>query len=431
MFARHITSRLLEALAESPVVVLHGPRQSGKSTLVRALAKKEHPAEYITLDKLGMLNAARNDPEGFLANLRDRPVVLDEVQRAPDLLLAIKADVDRDRRPGRFLLTGSAHVLQLPRLADSLAGRVQILSLWPLSQGEMEGRREDFIDAVFAEDFRERISDAEHRKGRGKDKSLAERIVAGGYPEAVARKTEQQRRNWFEPYLETILLRDVRDLADIAGIADLPRLLVAAAGRAGGLVNYADLGRDAGLNQVTLKRYLTLLEATFLVRTVRPWFTGRVKRVMKSEKLYLGDSGLLAHVLDTPVDRLKSDTRSLGTLLENFVAVELMKQRTWSETRTELHYFRDYSGMEVDFVLETPGGRHVAGIEVKAAATPRADDFRGLRVLAEAAGKQFCRGIVLYTGQDIIPFGEYLFAVPMDLLWRTQSRGRSTRNKGK
>ena len=431
MFTRHITSRLLEALAEAPVVVLHGPRQSGKSTLVQALAKKEHPAEYVTLDKLGMLNAARNDPEGFLANLRGRPLVLDEVQRVPDLLLAIKADVDRDRRPGRFLLTGSAHVLQLPRLADSLAGRVQILSLWPLSQGEMEGRREDFIDALFADDFQERLPGADHRKGRRKDKSLVERIVAGGYPEAVSRKTEQQRRNWFEPYLETILLRDIRDLADIAGIADLPRLLVAAAGRAGGLVNYADLGRDAGLNQVTLKRYLTLLEATFLVRTVRPWFTGRAKRVMKSEKLYLGDSGLLAHVLDTPVERLKSDTRSLGALLENFVAVELMKQRTWSETRTELHYFRDYSGMEVDFVLETPGGRHVAGIEVKATATPRADDFKGLRLLAEAAGKPFRRGVVLYTGRDIIPFGENLFAVPMDLLWRTESRRRSTRGKRK
>jgi len=235
MYPRHVTQNLLATLADTPLVVLHGARQTGKSTLVRQVGQTKHPARYLTLDEAGVLAAARGDPAGFIAGL-DGPVILDEVQRAPELLLAIKADVDRNRRPGRFLLTGSANVLTLPRLADTLAGRMEILTLWPLSQGELAGVKEGFIDGLFAHRLPPLPSqDAAKTPARGKA-NLLRRMLIGGYPEAVARTDPDRRRAWFESYLGTILWRDVRDLANIAGLADLPRLLAVAAARAGGLL---------------------------------------------------------------------------------------------------------------------------------------------------------------------------------------------------
>ena len=417
MYPRHITHDLLAALADTPVVVLHGPRQAGKTTLVQHLTKHGNPATYITLDNATALATAKTDPTGFLAGLQG-PLVLDEIQRAPELVLPIKADVDRDRRPGRFLLTGSANVLQIPKLADAMVGRMEVLTLRPLSQGEIASRREAFIDAVFAAKLPPWSYAGGRRAGAVSKADLARRILMGGYPEAVARRELQRRHQWFEGYLNTVMMRDVRDLSNIEGLVDLPRLMNAVAGRAGGLLNYADLGRDVGLNQVTTKRYLALLRATFVVQTLQPWFTNRIKRVVKSEKLYLGDTGLLTYLLDATPERFAADPKVGGMLLENFVALELMKQAGWSRTRPSLWHFRDHRGNEVDFVLEARGGTKIVGIEVKSRATLDVDDFNGLRLLAEAAGERFHRGIVLYTGVESLPFGKRMYALPIPALWQ-------------
>jgi predicted AAA+ superfamily ATPase len=412
MLKRHITDNLLEALSDTPVVTLHGARQTGKSTLVQGLARDEYPAQYFTLDDLSVLSAVRQDPAGFLSGVSG-PMVIDEAQRAPDLLLAVKSEVDRERSPGRFLLTGSAHILSLPRLSDALAGRMETLTLWPLSQGEIEGRREGFIDYMFS---KKPLS--LRNMGREDRKELIGRMLAGGYPEVLTRAKPARRRAWFESYLNSILQRDVRDLANITGLAELPRLLQVLASRAGGLLNFANLARDSGLNQVTLKRYFTLLEGIFIVRTVQPWFTNRIKRLVKSPKLYLGDTGLLAYLRDVTPERMERDPNSAGTLLENFVALELIKQITWSGVRPRIYHFRDYLGNEINFILEAPGGRKYLGIEVKASAAARADDFKGLKALSDTLGKEFHRGVVLYTGQKAVPFGKNLHALPVNSLWK-------------
>jgi hypothetical protein len=259
MFRRNLTAPLLKALADSPVVLLHGARQTGKTTLVKTLARKQHRARYLTLDDAGVLSAARSDPAGFIGGL-EGPVILDEVQRAPGLFVAIKAAVDRDRRPGRFLLTGSAHVMLLPQLSDSLAGRMELLTLWPLSQGEIEGVVEGFIDAAFgvlpvlAEQKADPIA----------------RALRGGYPEVLRRTDEEGRRNWFGSYVTTILQRDVRDLAHIEGLTEMPRLLSLLAARAAGIQNFSELAQSSRIAPTTLKRYLALLETTFLIQELRP-----------------------------------------------------------------------------------------------------------------------------------------------------------------
>lgn len=411
MYDRHLKGQILEALGDTPVVLLHGARQSGKSTLAQTLSQQDYPAHYFTLDDQGVRAAATRDSAGFLAGLSG-PAVIDEVQRAPELLLAIKAEVDRRRRPGRFLITGSAHILSLPRVSDALAGRMEILTLWPLSLGEIEGRREGFIDALFDKKLPPLMGD-----GLASKADLVQRIMAGGYPEALARGRSERLRAWFDSYLDTILQREVRELANISGLTELPRLLQVLAARAGGLINFADLARDVQMNQVTLKRYFTLLSSLFIVFTTPPWFTNRIKRLMKSPKLYFGDTGLLSHVLELTPQRLARDPRAGGALFENFVAMELIKQRAWSRTRPRIYHFRDYAGTEVDLVLETPGGDRIVGVEVKAGATVSADDFKGLRALAEHLGPRFHRGVVLYSGQSVVPFAKNLHALPLSFLW--------------
>ncbi len=388
---------------------------------MQQLAEHGHRATYVTLDNATTLAAAKHDPVGFLAEI-DGPLIIDEVQRAPELVLPIKADVDRDRRAGRFLLTGSAHVMQVPKLADALVGRMEVLALRPLSQGEIAGAREGFVDALFAAKLPPFPSSTPKKPGRVSKRDLARRILAGGFPEPVARTDLGRRQQWFESYLSTVLMRDVRELSNIEGLSDLPRLVAAVAGRAGGLLNYAELGRDVGLNQVTAKRYLTLLRATFIVQAIQPWFTNRIKRVVKSEKLYVGDTGLLAHMLDATPERFAADGKLAGMLLENFVALELLKQAAWSRTRPTIWHFRDHRGYEVDFVLEGSGGRKIVGIEVKSATTLNAEDARGLRVLAEAAGDAFHGGVILYGGHEVLPLGRKLRAMPISSLWQLGAR---------
>lgn len=425
MFRRNVISDISSALKDSPVVVLNGARQVGKSTLAATLiaehfqchmeswpdfdilASLDSP-QYYTLDDATLLSAATASPLSFLEKLPPHAVI-DEIQRAPELFLAVKQLVDRDRKPGRFLLTGSANVLTLPKLADSLAGRMEIHTLWPLSQGEIEGTNEAFIDACFASRTLPNIS----AKGWS---DLTTRIAAGGYPEALQRTEERRRNAWYRSYLTSIIERDIRDLARIEGYRELPNLLQLLAARAGGLLNFSDISRALRLSNSTLKRYMALLEAVFLFVPLPAWHKNEGKRLVKSPKCYLNDTGLLMHLRGMERARLHYHAEA-GGILENFVVMELRKQQAWSDTLPALYHFRTSGGKEVDIVLEAPDGR-IVGIEVKSHGEAGERDFSGLKELAELAGPRFYRGIVLYGGYSTVHFGKNMTAMPISALWQ-------------
>jgi len=327
------------------------------------------------------------------------------VQRAPALFPALKSVVDRRRTPGRFLLTGSAHVLMVPKLADSLAGRIEILRLHPLAQCELAGRAPRFLDTLFAAGFKTRRCE---RLGAG----LAESIVAGGYPAALARGTARRRAAWYRDYIETLIQRDVRDLARISSLDVLPRLLAIAAGQTARLLNVSDLASPFHLSRPTIRDYVTLLERVFLLDELPPWHSNRLSRLIKTPKLHFGDTGVACALLGVDAPALARDRAMLGQLLETFVYQELRRQASWHEDEIRFHHFRDKDGTEVDLVLER-GAHQVAGVEVKAAATVTAADFRGLRKLEQAAGKRFAGGVVLYDGEASASFGDRLHAVAL------------------
>jgi predicted AAA+ superfamily ATPase len=409
MIKRHLSATVAEALKDTPVVLLVGARQTGKSTLVRSLLGERPARRYLTLDDQGVLDAARSDPAGFLAGF-DGPIILDEIQKAPELFPAMKAVVDRDRMPGRYLLTGSANVLMLPKLSESLAGRMDVQTLWPLSQGELGGRRESFLERVFHSKFSPRTPVEDQAK------AWIERVSLGGFPEIAIRSSVSRRRAWFRSYVTTVLSRDARDLADIESLASLPKLLRLLASRTASLLNYADLSRALAMPQSTLKRYMGLLQALFLYYPLPAWSSNLGQRLIKSPKVLLSDTGLLAFLSGVTPSRLRQDPSAGGHILENFVAMELVKQASWSETQFQMFHFRTLAGAEVDIVMEDEVGRLV-GIEVKASATPASSDFKGLKLLAECSGEKFVRGIVLYTGREVIPFAKNLTAVPLHSIW--------------
>lgn len=411
MHPRHIAPLLAEALTDTPVVVLNGARQSGKSTLVQSLAASLlPPRQYLTLDDAVVLNAAKSDPAGFINGLAG-PVTLDEVQRAPELFLAIKAAVDRSRQAGRFLLTGSADVLLLPGIADSLAGRVEILSLWPLSCAE-QADSADFnrADWLFQGDLTALALMPCERH------DLIARLLAGGFPDAVTRSRPSRRAAWFDSYVQTILQRDVRDLAHIEQLTEIPNLLQLLAARSATLLNFAELSRSCALPQSTLKRYFALLEMLFLVVRLPSWERNASKRVVKAPKVFLPDSGLLCHFMGETPDSLAAKAGLPGRVVETFVLAELLKHVAFSAQRLSLWHYRTQTNIEVDFVLENRMGQ-LTGIEVKASATVDGKDFKGLRHLQETEPESFMRGFVLYAGREMVPFGEKLWAVPLSMWW--------------
>ncbi len=419
MYRRNVAHLLEEALEDRPIVLLGGARQTGKSTLVQQLVDGGRSARYLTLDDAAVLSACRDDPQGFVDGL-DEPVVLDEVQRAPELLLALKRAVDRKRTPGRFLLTGSANVLLLPQASDSLAGRMEVFTLWPLSQGELEGQQEGFVDALF--------SGALRHKGKGEARaSTLERVLKGGYPEPLGLSSVRRRDAWFGSYLTALLQRDVRDLANVDGLTAFPRLLALLAARVGSVGNAAEISRSLQMPLTTLKRYLSLLEMTFLLQPLPAWSGNLSRRLVKAPKLFLGDTGLAAHLQGISSERLVNDPTLSGPLLENFVVSEIRKQVAWSETRPSLFHFRTHAGQEVDLVMEDRAGRLV-GVEVKASSSVSGDDFKGLRSFGEAVGKRFVGGVVLHLGQEAVPFGEKLHALPMTALWKLGARPNEKRS---
>lgn len=410
LLERRITPALVAALSDTPVVVLNGPRQSGKSTLARELVRRGHLAEYRTFDSAADLATAASDPDGFVRTLGG-PAVIDEVQHVPDLFRAIKQAVDEDRRPGRFLLTGSVDVRLAPRISESLAGRVELRTLWPLSQGEIEDANESFLRAVFADEL------PPYQDARELRRDLAERIVRGGFPELVRRPSER-RAPWFESYITTILQRDVESLADVDALATMPRLVRLLAARTASQLNVAELSRSSQIPNSTLGRYLALLEAAFLIRRIPAWSGGLGRRLLKHPRVVLSDTGLAAHLQTVDADRIAtSEPVLIGPLIENFVAMELIKQLSWKTAFASLYHFRSAAGEEVDLVLEQGNGR-IAGIELKASSTVVDADFRGLRALASAGGRRFVRGVLLYTGRHSLPFGPKMHAMPMSALWR-------------
>ncbi len=403
LYRRFAERNLAEALADSPAVLVHGPRQCGKTTLARMVGDTLG-YDYISFDDDVARAAAATDPAGFVAGLSER-AVLDEIQRVPSLFTALKLEIDRRRSPGRFLLTGSSQVLLLPALSDSLAGRMEVLRLHPLSQAEVHRSTPNFLDDLFRGQFQ---TSASSRLGD----DLSSRIAGGGYPAALARATPRRRANWYRNYTETQLQRDVQDIARISDLDALPRLLSAAASQTARLFNLSDLASPFQLSRPTIGHYVQLLERLFLIDRLPPWYTNRLNRMVKTPKLHLGDTGVGCALLGLSPDALSRDRALLGQMLETFVFQELRRQAICEEQPLSFYHYRDKDKVEVDVVIER-GAAAVAGVEVKAAATVTPSDFRGLRKLRKAAGDRFASGVVLYDGEVTASFGDGMFAVPI------------------
>ena len=405
LYPRRIKARVAEALADTPVVLIAGPRQAGKTTLVRQMANQE--LRYLTLDDELTQLAAKEDPVGMIRSL-DRAVI-DEIQRAPRLLLAIKKSVDEDRRPGRFLLTGSANLMALPIAADSLAGRMETLTLLPLSQSEMHDSTINWLDSAFAGHLPKMSVPL-------MGEALVEAVLRGGYPEAVSRATPRRRTAWARQYIDAIIQRDVRDVAGVDRLDQLPRFLRALAQISGQMCNYTQLGGQVGLDHKTAARYVGVFEQMYLLKRVEVWASNRLSRVVKTPKVQFIDSGLLSTLIDLTPAMAKQDRSRFGHVLETFVYGELLKHATTAEGDYQLLYYRDHDQFEVDVVVENAGGQLV-GVEIKAAASVKETDLRGLKRLASIAGDQFKLGVILYDGAETLPLGNDLWAAPISTLW--------------
>lgn len=399
---------MMAALADTRVVLVNGARQSGKSTLVR-LAAKGRNAEWRDLDTALNRQAASSDPDGFV----DHPglLVIDEIQRVPELMLSIKAQVDADPRPGHYLLTGSARILGLRSLPDTLVGRMETIELWPFSQGEIDGTPDSFVDAVFAHGEQLRHTSTVTRA------EYAERLARGGFPGAVARTNERRRRSFFNSYVNDLIARDIHQLSEIERTGEMRALVHMLAARSGQLLTLSTLGNQLGVPSSTIKRYVTLLEEVFLIKRIPAWSRNVSRRATTTPKLAFVDSGIAAHQIGADTRSLLRPTGQFGPLLEGFVLMELARQLAWSDEDAELFHYRTRDQVEVDAVLENRRGEVVA-IEVKAASTVRAEDFRGLGHLADRLGDDFRIGIVLHTGQNTLSFGAKMLAVPVSALWK-------------
>lgn len=397
-----------EALEDTRVVTINGARQSGKSTLAQVVAATQDPVRSLTLDDPVALCAAEDDPVGFIEH--EGLLVIDEVQRAPELFLAIKADVDADPRPGRYLLTGSAQVLGLKSLPDALPGRMETIELWPFSQGEVANAPDRFIDAALA-DGPGLARDSSLRRG-----DYIERAAIGGFPEAV-RRTDRRRAAFFESYLDTLIRRDVQEISAIERTPQLRKLLQLLAIRSANLLVPGTVASELDIHRTTITRYLALLETVFLIKTIPAWSGGGTHRAIGTPKLAFVDTGLLCHLLGQGPARLADPGGAAGPVLENFVLMELARQLSWNDERATLWHYRTKDRVEVDAVIEYADGR-VIGIEVKAGATLHKHDFAGLRHLQDRLGDRFVAGFVLYTGQHSLRFGDRLRALPIDTLWQ-------------
>ncbi len=406
LYPRHIEPVLKAALTDTPVVCLLGPRQVGKTTLVQKL---EPERDYISFDNQNLLNAAKSDPLGFVQGLPEN-VILDEVQRVPELLPAIKLSVDERRTPGRFLLTGSANLLLLSRVQESLAGRMEVVRLHPLSEMEKQGGKKSLIQELLAGDIKTKIS-----PGHGVVKGIPEAICQGGYPEPNTRNAAGARR-WFRQYLAAVIQRDVKDIALVHKEDELMRLMELLALRTANLLNVSNVANDLGMDRETVEKYITILERLFLVRRLPAWHRNSAKRLIKTPKIHVVDSGLAAMLNRLTTGEWSSHSSEFGGVLESFVVQQLVCQAGWGEDDLNFSHYRDKEKVEVDLVIER--GRKVWGVEVKRAATVNQHDAKGLVRLAAQAGSQFQGGILLYSGTSCLPVADKnCFAVPISRLW--------------
>lgn len=405
LYPRYIKSLLLEALKDSPAVLIHGPRQCGKTTLAQTFGKPKK-YKYISFDDDVMIEAAKADPIGFVKNL-PKKVILDEVQKTPRLFSALKREIDKYRIPGRFILTGSANILRLPKLSDSLAGRMQVLRLHPLSQGELNQHKSKFLDALFKGNFKTKKLKSPFK--------LIDQIVTGGYPEVFTRPSDRRRANWYRSYIKTVIQRDILDLSKARSVDILPRLLALSATQTSQLVNFTNLASAFQVSRTTICDYVALLEQMFFLEKLPPWYSSRLRRFIKTPKLHLCDTGLACALLGVSATSLKKDPLLLGQLLETFVFQELRRQASCHNQHHAFFHYRDKKGHEVDIVIERD--YQVAGVEVKSSSTVNLSDFKGLHKLKTAVGKHFARGVILYKGETSIGFGNGLYAIPLNTLW--------------
>ena len=405
LYSRFTQENLHDALADAPVILIHGARQCGKTTLALSTTK-DLGYRYISFDDINQLQAAQVDPIGFINSLPEH-VVLDEIQRVPELFTAIKASVDKNRKPGRFILTGSANVLLLPNIADSLAGRMEIIHLRPFAQVELSAQKPNFLQQLFNQEL---TFDRCPILGS----TLAHIICSGGYPAALARNTEKRRSIWYRDYITSIVQRDVQEITNIRNLEVLPRLLSVAASQTARLFNAADLASPFSLSRPTIRDYLTVLEQIFLIEQLQPWHSNRLSRLIKTPKMHFTDTGLACSLLGINSQSLWQDRNILGQLLETFIYQELRKHADWHVQELRFYHFRNKDKVEVDIIIEQ--GRQIVGIEIKAAATVTKNDFKGLQKLRAACGSQFTSGVVFYDGEHVLPFGEQLYAVPISAL---------------
>ena len=407
MFVRYSANRVREALEDTPVVFVMGPRQSGKTTLIKSIISNDW--EYVTFDDQTQLEAAKKDPVGFIRNLPSKPIALDEVQRIPELFLSIKQSVDEQRRPGRFLLTGSANALLLPKLSDSLAGRMETVKLLPLSESEILGRTPTFLRKVLTHEppRTEQVRIRNH---------LINRIVTGGFPEPLQRKSEHRKTAWYNQYVNALIQRDIRDLGSIHHPEMMNKFIKLEALHVGKLVNYSELGSKLGIAHTTAKKYLSLLEQLFLFELLPAWHNSETRRLVKTPKLHAIDTGFICAARGISQEGLRNNPNQMGPLLESFVFNELRKQAEWLNEPIVFSHYRDKDKVEVDLVLENTTGE-CFGIEIKAAASLSSRDFIGLNRLKNTLGQKFKFGVLLYDGDHTTAFGDRLFAVPLATLW--------------
>jgi predicted AAA+ superfamily ATPase len=410
LLKRAIEERYRETVAARRVTIVNGPRQSGKTTLVRS--QLSGVATMRSLDEQGVLDAALEDPAGFVA-LGGRPLIIDEVHRGGEpLVRAIKAQVDRDRKPGQFVLTGSSNFLTVPSISESLAGRAGFLEVWPFTQGELAGVSDRFVDLIFTG-----VAALAEYQPRGVDRGeLLDRVCTGGYPE-VHELPPRQRPGWFRDYVRTTIERDVVELSGIRKVAEMGQLLRLLAARSSCELIMQSIINDSALERQAVYDHRGWLETIHLVTTLPAWSRNLTRRVKKRPKVFITDPGLAAWLMGKTPDALEKPTDSAtGRLIETFVFAELCRQLTWAETDATLFHWQDRSGAEIDFVLESADGR-VVGLEVKAGQTPKREWFRWLEHMRDTLGESFIAGVVLYGGQHVLPFGERLMAIPIPALW--------------
>jgi len=408
MYNRYIKTNIYNALQDTPVVYIMGPRQSGKTTIVKTIIDEKW--DYISFDDTAQLNIAKSDPVGFVRNIpKEKSVVLDEVQRLPELFVSIKQAVDEHRIPGRFLLTGSANALLLPTLSDSLAGRMEMIQLNTLSECEILDREPSFLKKIME-------GNAPDTKEIRVRNYLINRIVTGCFPEPLQREKEARIKAWYDNYLQSLIQKDIRDLGHIEHHREMTQLLKALTLYSGNLINFSELGGKLELHRTTVKKYTNLLEQLFLLEYLPPWHCNDYKRLIKTPKIHITDTGIICAARGINAHKFTANPDILGSVLETFVFNELRKQANFINEKLKFYHYRDKDNVEVDIVIENSSDELI-GIEVKATASIKQSDLVGLKKLEEIANKKFKMGVLLYDGDHTTSFGDKLFAVPIASLW--------------